>query len=201
MTCGFLIQLVACVQTSPPPSGKNRERGQLVFCQKKKTMWFIGVEVEQETSAPPPKKKSWIRPCVISARWEDKSWCPLYSDIKLVTASFLLPIWDVWYVWTHNMRRAKTKPWKKCPSLFCNISVDPFCCLEKNKQNKGKGGQANGSMPPPKIMSTETRLQCCALRNVEGSPVLWTCEIHGAQRMICMQKLRFSSCQRAKVRR
>ena len=29
----------------------------------KKTMWFIGVEVEQETSAPPPLKKSWIRPC------------------------------------------------------------------------------------------------------------------------------------------
>ena len=28
-------------------------------------MWFIGVEVEQETSAPPhkKKKKSWIRPC------------------------------------------------------------------------------------------------------------------------------------------
>ena len=23
---------------------------------KKKTMWFVGVEVEQETSAPPPKK-------------------------------------------------------------------------------------------------------------------------------------------------
>ena len=34
MTCGFLIQLVFC---------------------KKKTMWFIDVEVEQETSAPPPK--------------------------------------------------------------------------------------------------------------------------------------------------
>ena len=31
MTCGFLIQLVFCT---------------------KKTMWFIGVEVEQETSAP-----------------------------------------------------------------------------------------------------------------------------------------------------
>ena len=29
-------------------------------------MWFIGVEVEQETSAPPPKKKSWIRPWIIS---------------------------------------------------------------------------------------------------------------------------------------
>ena len=37
MTCGFLIQLV--------------------FCQKKKkNIWFIGVELEQETSAPPPKK-------------------------------------------------------------------------------------------------------------------------------------------------
>ena len=35
MTWGFLIQLVFC---------------------KKKTMWFIGVEVEQETSAPPPEK-------------------------------------------------------------------------------------------------------------------------------------------------
>ena len=31
--------------------------------QKKKNMWFIGVEMEQETSAPPPEKKSWIRPC------------------------------------------------------------------------------------------------------------------------------------------
>ena len=28
---------------------------QLVFCEKK-TMWFIGVEEEQETGAPPPKK-------------------------------------------------------------------------------------------------------------------------------------------------
>ena len=25
-------------------------------------MWFVGVEVEQETSAPPPKQKSRIRP-------------------------------------------------------------------------------------------------------------------------------------------
>ena len=40
MTCGFLIQLVFCKE-------KKKE---------KKTMWFIGIEVEQETSAPPPKK-------------------------------------------------------------------------------------------------------------------------------------------------
>ena len=37
ITCGFLIQLVFCKK-------------------KKKIMWFIGVEVEQETNAPPSKK-------------------------------------------------------------------------------------------------------------------------------------------------
>ena len=36
-----------------------------ILQKKKKTMWFIDVEVEQETSAPPPKKKSWIRPCIM----------------------------------------------------------------------------------------------------------------------------------------
>ena len=46
MTCGFLIQLV--------------------FCQKKKTMWFIGVEVEQETSTPPPKKNPGSAPALDS---------------------------------------------------------------------------------------------------------------------------------------
>ena len=30
----------------------------------KKTMWFIGVEVEQETSAPPPKKNPGSAPAV-----------------------------------------------------------------------------------------------------------------------------------------
>ena len=37
MTCGFLIQLV--------------------FCQKKKTMWFIGVEVESKRRVHPLLKK------------------------------------------------------------------------------------------------------------------------------------------------
>ena len=32
----------------------------------KKTMWFIGVEVEQETSAPPPKKNPGSAPEFIS---------------------------------------------------------------------------------------------------------------------------------------
>ena len=40
----------------PPPEITCSFLIQLVFCKKKNTMWFIGVEVEQETSAPPPKK-------------------------------------------------------------------------------------------------------------------------------------------------
>ena len=39
MTCGFLILYTTGI-----------------LPKKKKTMWFIDVEVKQETSAPPPKK-------------------------------------------------------------------------------------------------------------------------------------------------
>ena len=42
--------------TPPPPEMTCDFLIQLVFCQKK-TMWFIGVVVKQETSAPPP---AWI---------------------------------------------------------------------------------------------------------------------------------------------
>ena len=41
----------------PPPSRDDlRFSNTTGILQKKKTMWFIGAEVEQETSAPPPKK-------------------------------------------------------------------------------------------------------------------------------------------------
>ena len=45
---------VQVVRTPPPPEMTCAFLIQLVFCKKK--VWFIGVEVEQETSAPPPKK-------------------------------------------------------------------------------------------------------------------------------------------------
>ena len=45
-----------CRGCAPSPGMTRGFLMQLVFCKKKKTMWFIGVEVEQETSAPPPKK-------------------------------------------------------------------------------------------------------------------------------------------------
>ena len=37
-----------------------------ILQKKKKKMWFIGVEVEQETSAPPPKKNPGSAPDLIS---------------------------------------------------------------------------------------------------------------------------------------
>ena len=40
----------------PPPPDDLRFSNTIGILPKKETMWFIGVEVEQETSAPPPKK-------------------------------------------------------------------------------------------------------------------------------------------------
>ena len=44
------------VRTPLPPWDDLRFSNTTGILQKKKTMWFIGVEVEQETSAPPPKQ-------------------------------------------------------------------------------------------------------------------------------------------------
>ena len=41
----------------PPPVDDQRVSNTTGTLPKKKTMWFIGVEVEQKTSALPPNKK------------------------------------------------------------------------------------------------------------------------------------------------
>ena len=41
---------------TPPPSRDDLQFSNTTGILQKETMWFIGVEVEQETSAPPPKK-------------------------------------------------------------------------------------------------------------------------------------------------
>ena len=47
------------VRTPPPlPRDDLRFSNTTGIPQNKNTMWFIGVEVQQETSAPPPKKKN-----------------------------------------------------------------------------------------------------------------------------------------------
>ena len=60
--CGFLIQLVFCKK-------------------KKKTMWFIGVEVERETSAPPPKKYPGTAPVILTQLRTTRP-CSLIAGIK-----------------------------------------------------------------------------------------------------------------------
>ena len=46
-----------CKGCAPPPPPRDDLRfSNTTGILQKKTMWFIGVEVEQETSATPPKK-------------------------------------------------------------------------------------------------------------------------------------------------
>ena len=66
---------ITVVKVSTPGAdlgGGCRGCAQLVFCKKKETMWFIGVEVEQETSAPPPKKI--LDPHLYPAKYNNNSY-------------------------------------------------------------------------------------------------------------------------------
>ena len=47
-----------------PPSWDDLRFSNTTGILEKKTMWFIGVEVEQETSAPPPKKNPGSAPVI-----------------------------------------------------------------------------------------------------------------------------------------
>ena len=60
-----------------PPRDYLRFSNTTGILQKKKTMWFIGDGVEQETSAPPPKKNPGSAPRLplvdympMTSRWE-----------------------------------------------------------------------------------------------------------------------------------
>ena len=119
-------------------------------------------------------------------------WCPLYFNVTSeMCVMYELMTWEE--LRPYHERNAP-------PSFVTTVWILSVNCLQINKQNKGKGDQANGSMPPLKIIWTETRLQGCVVRKIEGSQVLWACEIQGTQHMICMQKLRFCSHRRGKVR-
>ena len=54
---GFVyIDIYIYAPNPPPPPAPEMTCGFQLVCCKKKTMRFIGVEIEQETSAPHPKK-------------------------------------------------------------------------------------------------------------------------------------------------
>ena len=98
MTCGFLIQLV--------------------FCQKK-TMWFIGVEVEQETSAPPPKKNPGSAP---------------------VTFALLFSLW-IDLVTVFDAILTSRQPREKVQCLYENLMSKNFRKTAVLKKNKAKATQ------------------------------------------------------------
>ena len=50
---------------TPPPARDEQRFSNTTGILQKKTMWFIGVQVEQETSALPPKKNPGSAPDVI----------------------------------------------------------------------------------------------------------------------------------------
>ena len=77
-------------------------------------MWFIGVEVEQETSAP-LLKKSWIRPCVQVTK-SLLSFSVLWFGIKSI---FPKNFFDSWYMVHFACILSLTKI-----SLFCLVNFD-----------------------------------------------------------------------------
>ena len=90
----------------PPPRDDLRFSNTTGILQKKK-MWFIGVEVEQERSAPPPKKKSWIRPCLVTT-------CFRFSDSRAFQYTAWHQMFLVWsYRCLHRLPKSASHPMKQ----------------------------------------------------------------------------------------
>ena len=117
MTCGFLIQLV--------------------FCKKKQTIWFIGLEVEQETSPPPPKKI--LDPpleCLL-AMWAEYQCCALpLSSFSFCKSETFKP--------NHMGTHAKLFEWqtftaiKSC--LFRRMKIPCTSLFKIKRKQKDKAG-------------------------------------------------------------
>ena len=127
MTCGFLIQLV--------------------FCKKKKEKWFIGVEVEQDTSAPPPKKHPGSAPAIPGFP-HHASYVMIYfpnacqqDKFRLDTSSALLTHFTFnipWFTWSEDYysESPQSAPvnglqHNSCQSINRNVSTH-FCisCID-----------------------------------------------------------------------
>ena len=108
--------------------GRVQGRGDLRFSNttgilpQKKTMWFIGVEVEQETSAPPPKKKSWIRHCLM--------WCfGNFFRLNLIANISML-----FFKAPRYWRRQKMNPNIRKIDILCNVTNKKFARHFENRR-------------------------------------------------------------------
>ena len=80
----------------PPPRDDLRFSNTSGILQKKKTMCFIGVEVEQETSTPPPKKNPGSAPvilvtyiCTVSL-WLRVDFVNSWRKLEIITAPLFI---------------------------------------------------------------------------------------------------------------
>ena len=72
-TRGQYVAHVQLIAMKIRGGSRGRVQGVRTPCKnsaKKKTMLFIGVEVEQETSAPPPKKNPGSAPEDVLEKWQ-----------------------------------------------------------------------------------------------------------------------------------
>ena len=95
MTCSFLIQLVLC---------------------KKKTMWFIGVEVEQETRAPPPKKNPGSAPGNVCIYIKNQFQLPLCQIIE---------VWEEAMLSADQNKFSRLHLWCRSKNDSLNIELAP----------------------------------------------------------------------------
>ena len=80
------------VQGVPPPPWDDLQFFNTTGIMPKKTMWFTGVEVEQETSAPPPKKNSGS-PLLWMCRWTVwQKWGCIFNGVSR-KGSHVFEIW------------------------------------------------------------------------------------------------------------
>ena len=109
-------------------------------------MWFIGVEVEQETSAPPPKKildpplgnVTWWKSgcCWRYSRWWRKSRCWRESRCRRC-GCWIRRHWKYW----KRIKNAINKQWNYCYNIIAESSSCPFCLrldVESNKKSDTK---------------------------------------------------------------
>ena len=99
------------------------------------------------------------------------------------------------YIDAPNALRQCTAP-KEKTTMFLYRSSTTLDWLNSTQDGMATSGKKLG------LNSSVFRqpVQGCALRKIEGCPVLWPCKIWAAQHMICMLNLRFSSRPGAKVR-
>ena len=79
------------VRTPPHPWDDLQFSNTSGVLRKKKTMWFIGVEVEQETSAPPPKKNPGSAP----GQGLLSSFIKGSESVELTSTESILNVWPV----------------------------------------------------------------------------------------------------------